>query len=227
MDTPDTTNWHQIRIALPLPLSISGAVIQAIGTMWPQARISTTDPRHLTMLVPPVEPKEVKQELQRIAEGARSDEDLGVESDAHLTDFTNNGITISAPEQASLVLAEYALSILDSNEAAVNYIEQTLSLDKEVTGPDGESQKKLCIIACWAPNRTPHELRRQAEDRADQLEAENKELRAALNLRDETSIPKSPGMWHWSLISNNDYSKVLARVSDLEEQLDNASNRTN
>ena len=62
-------------------------------------------------------------------------------------------------------------------------------------GPHGEADAELIAAA---PT-----LLAELADEVDRL-------RAALNLRDTTPEPPENAAWHWSLISNSDYTKVCA-----------------
>lgn len=145
-----------VRFRLPLPADVTGSIIMGIGTMWPTATILTNgDPREMAFVIP-VDGRRAKLGKKALAAAKQSSadpaEEIVVES------FGGNDITLSTPREATLALADFALTILEGMEGVANYIEQTLDL------PDG---RRLALVACWSPEQTPRQLRKAAERRTD------------------------------------------------------------
>lgn len=153
-----------IRIAYPLALDVAASITKAIGLMWPDAMIDTTDSRHLTIRLPN-RPKRVAQKLVK-AQKVESAEDTPT---ADITDWDGETLTVATDPQHAL--AEWAYALLEAGgEAAVNYVEQ------EATTKEG---RKLVVIAAWSKEQTPHKLRMLAEKRAEAAESKLAELGGA------------------------------------------------
>lgn len=149
----------RIQIRLPLSLEVVAALTQAVGTMWPEATIDMTSGDHITMVVPDRRPKRPSQRRLRdiAAEHARTPE----APEADLNRITADGtvtVGLGDGDEAWQQLAWWAYSVLTATEGATNYVEQKVHTEL----PDGKPAT-LVVSAAWAPSRTPHELRRQAE----------------------------------------------------------------
>lgn len=182
-DQTDTANWHVISIAYPISLAISGTLIQAIGTVWPDAVIDTTTPHHLTLRVPrDHDPRVSKKALGKVRSEhrQRAKEAVDFMDDVSVERFDGETLTMTTPEDAMRNLAEWGLIGLTAAPEAVNYIEQMATLSAAVKGHDGKMHRTLAIAACWSREQTPHALRKEAERRAEAAEAEVDRLRALL-----------------------------------------------
>lgn len=168
----------EVRVGLPLPLPVASALMNAAGAMWPDAQVRM-DPHFMTILIPDRPPKRVsKAALRKAAQDAAFDDDdapvpaMG----AHLSGVTADGtVQIGLdPNEAWEALATWALTVLENAPDATNYVEQAVTLGQ------GADSRRFALVACWAPGRTPHDLRMKAEQERDQARAEVARLKDAL-----------------------------------------------
>lgn len=144
-----TDERTEIRIKLPLPLDVAGALTTAIGTMWPDAKIRASD--DLLLLVPNRKPKRTSQRTLRDILAANLSDDNDPE--AHLAGWDEHGpkITLDNADEAWQQLAAWAFMVLTSS-AAPNHVKQ------EVTAalPDG-TRRTFAITCAWSPAQLPKE----------------------------------------------------------------------
>jgi hypothetical protein len=150
------TGTETIRIAYPLSLEIAGPLVKAVGTLWPDAVIDTTEDRALVMRVPKVKPARITKAQLRALLDDEPDEVPEVQR------FDGETLTVSTPGEAWQALAQWALIVLEATEGTTNYVEQSVTLR--------ESGKQFVVIACWSKGQTPHHLRMLAERRAERAE---------------------------------------------------------
>lgn len=156
---------RRICVMYPIPLDVSGNIIMALGTMYPDAVIRTDDPRSRDGLVIDLGTRKARSSKRRIT--AEMDTE---ESEATLTGLGDGMIQFATPKEATETLAVAANIMLTSHEAT-NYVEQEVHME------DGRS---FVFHACWSKGQTPHELRIKAEKRAEKAEGLVAELEATI-----------------------------------------------
>lgn len=161
---------YTVELIYPMPMNMAGQIMQAIGTLWPEATVSNSA-RGMTMHLPDVAAKRVGKRALCDAVAA-----VDASEDVLLTGGGVGDVTVSVPKSATWALAAWAAEWLTS-EAAPNYVEQLVELAEE-DAVDGK--RRLLLTACWSKEQTPHELRLQAEARADAEKARADELQARL-----------------------------------------------
>lgn len=180
-----------IRVGLPLPAGTIGAVMAAVGAMWPDAQVVMSGPLFragmLTMTVPDGRAAAVDDaELGAIADGAAG-------GGALVSRVGGDGVSLVLPEDARETLAEVAFAYL-TGFGGTNYVEQKLMLAEPFCG-----HEQMVFTVGWADKSTPHELREAAEGRVGGLEAQVAELKKLVSdladvARDE--VAESPWLAH-------------------------------
>jgi len=161
--THDTQTDRRIRIKYPIPLDVSGNLLKALGTIYPDAAIRTDDPWSSDCMV-----IDVGKRTARTSKAKMTD-DLILDTDGTtLTGIDDKGWNMATPREAMEGLAWWAQIVLE-NSTAPNYVEQEVF---------NESDRRFLVTACWSPEQTPHQLRMAAEARIVELEARISELEA-------------------------------------------------
>lgn len=145
----ESEKTHPVTVALPLPLEIAGALMKLIGTAWPAARISTNGDG-MTFLIP----KGV--EAAEIHDMETPEEETG----AQLLALDGDGVRISTPQHLAAAALEVMSQAFDDNPDAVKYLEQRVW--------DRDTQKAYVMTFQRAEGKTPHELRRAAEQELEE-----------------------------------------------------------
>lgn len=162
-----------IRIGLPLPLTVVPHILNAFGQMWPDAAIRTDHPYPDTLVI-------------QIPDSARFDPDAIIEPvpplseserelESHLHRWDNGHFDIGTPA----AVAEYPIALLKAMfenypvEDAPNYV--------EMEAMDPETNERWVITAVRPTGQTPHRLCEIAEAKALELEMTVVELTEALN----------------------------------------------
>lgn len=185
---PDTADWAQINVELPLPLEVAGALMELIGTAWPDAMVSTerrfgdfNGDRALSMRVNHRRrPKKVSKRKAAAIVGQNADQAdeataAGV-GDADFLGFDDGWVSLAAPAELSLHLGSVCAHLLDANEDAVNYLEWEV---REPARDDGTPGARYVLSAARSKGQTPHALHTRARDELADLRAKiHKEARA-------------------------------------------------
>lgn len=151
-----TVTWvstHEIRIQLPLPAHVLGALLELLGDRWPSSRIATSDDRHMVVHL---DDSDVDDPDAGSGEDGGSGAGPDVEID--VTRAGAEGISMSPPPEVVGLLVESFREILDAH-AAPNYVEMT------VVDPDSGGTYTVTIGR--PGGATPHQLRVAAEERAE------------------------------------------------------------
>lgn len=165
---------EHIKVALPLSLTRSSELLQAVGNQWPGATIVTDTGEDRYMVIDPdgdgAEPRTTAEQMAQAVSSAAdrptsrpADDDI----DAYLTSMRDGSLGISTPEWFARMMFEAYRDILDANDAP-NYVEQSMyAVDT------GETY----VVTVGRPGaKTPHQLRVEAETRAELAEAALEEL---------------------------------------------------
>ena len=165
----------KLRIQLPLPLDIAGAVMQAIGKVYPGTTIRTEDelpgPRHMVFNITADDRENADSRLDDLDGDLEADPDDGLTAGAQLLSIGDGCAAFTLPDWIQQLLIPLFESAFAEYPTAENYLEIPVRTE------DGRTWS-VCILR---PNgSTPHELRTQAEARADRAEARVAELEAQL-----------------------------------------------
>jgi hypothetical protein len=144
---------RRIEIRYPLPLDVAAALTNAIGTMWPDAKIDTRTSDALAIILPAKTPKRVSKKA------LRAEADIP-DPDSEVTRFDGQTLTATTPREISACLADLGYQLLTATEGAENYVEM------EASDLDG---KRIVFSVAWSKAQTPHHLRQAAEHRASEL----------------------------------------------------------
>lgn len=175
----DHDDMDLIPIRLPIPLTVSSALIAAVGKMWPDAVIRTDhhlSHNHLVLGLPKKAPKRVTDRtfMEVLRDNLPDGDSI---PDAHLTGVKEDGtftFGLDSRDEAWLSLGSWAYIVLRATEGADNYVQQKVHVDTPL------GTKTLLITCCWSPEVTPAELHAAQKARADELEQELAKLRAEI-----------------------------------------------
>ena len=158
--TDDKEDWTPIRIEAPIPLGVAGALMQAIGTIWPDSVIET-DERFggnryaLNMRVPNKPPADLDQEF---VDQLRKESSQG-DGDFTFLGFREGWVAFAPPEELMLELGNIAHTILMAYpEEVVNHLEWSVT-----TGHDPDDPRYVLSIS-RSKEQTPLAMRKAAEE---------------------------------------------------------------
>lgn len=160
-----------IRIGLPLPLAVTGALLEAIGAVWPDASIRTdgTNPTEMTVRITGPARELDDDALAALAgAAAHDDDDHDDQVELFLSQLRDGSFGIKSEEWVSKLFVGAFANILDQHPDATNYVEMSLH--------DPETGARYNVIVTRPGGASPHQLRAAAEARVAALEAQ---LRAA------------------------------------------------
>jgi hypothetical protein len=157
-----------IRLGLPLPLDVVISLTNAIGAMYPSAKIKTNSGYEEMVIVIDDDQRRPRVGKKKLAAAKNTSEDPANEQDVLAWD--DDHLVTSTPEELSLYLGGACAHLLASNESAVNYMEMQVTY----------KGKPYVVAACRSKGQTPHALRMKAEQERDAALAEVERLRAEL-----------------------------------------------
>lgn len=175
--------WTSIQIEGPLPMSVAGALMTTIGTMWPDARIMSNSGSGLHMLIPKGQAAQSVDEefIEQIRKGA----ELAPEQDGDFLGFQDGWIAFAPPEELCLHLGSVAHAIMQGYPQEItNHLEWTVRTGNEPDDP------QYVLSISRSKEQTPLAMRKEAEAEVERLghaldimqghEIENRRLRALL-----------------------------------------------
>lgn len=163
----DDCKWTSIQIRGPLPMGTAGALMQLIGSAWPEAMIETSDNYALSMSIPKSQAQTVDQEFIDTIRKSAHEAD---HEPMNFLGFRDGWVAFAPPEEMCLALGEVAHAIMvRSDLEIVNHLEWTVLTGKE---PDDPS---YVLSISRSREQTPLAMRKKAE-------AEVERLQAALNI---------------------------------------------
>lgn len=163
----------EVRINLPLPFDIASTLIKVIGATWPGTLIKQGDSawkteRQLILEIPDKERhKDAKKRKRYHAEKQFADA-----FDGQLTELGPDGVGLSPHQHLVALWVDLARQSFDMWPGASNYLESTAS--------DKDTGERYVFWVAKSPSQTPHELRKRADARVAELEAEVARLKAQL-----------------------------------------------
>lgn len=153
-----------IAIKLPLPMSVTGTIMNLVGAAWPDAMIVDnqdgilTGGKHMVLRIPDAPPAEVSNEQLAAAKVQPGEDDV----DVH--ELGPQGISVGRPEQLSAMMLEILLASFEDNPDAVNYLESKVR--------DPKTYQEYVLIFARSQGQTPHQLRMAAEAKLESARAD-------------------------------------------------------
>ncbi|SHY53698.1 hypothetical protein [Mycobacteroides abscessus] len=174
----------QIRIELPLPIDITGTLINIIGKTWPGTMIKDdgTDWRSERRLVLEIPDEQRHKSPKKAKKYAEVKQHLRAEVDALITELGPNGAGFGIPEYLADILVGMAKIWFTQEPDAKNYIETTVR--------DPETRHRYVFYVARSEKQTPHALRTQAETELDTVKAERDQYKRELDAVPWECVPK-------------------------------------
>lgn len=141
---------EQIRIRLPLSMTVVGALGSAIDQMWPGATVGMEG----SWLVANIEGDPKPVELDEVP----------LSDDAHVHHVSGDGVVVTPPEDVAIEMARAFAELLANNEEAINYLEVHFARP-------GETQPWVAVQVIQPDGKTPSELAVDLKARVAELEA--------------------------------------------------------
>jgi hypothetical protein len=162
--------WHEITVATPLPMGVAGALMQLIGTAWPESVIRPTQRRPFgndpvfTMLVPPTMPSDVTAERAREIRIEAASDDTGSQFTGFRVDEEDYAwVGTAPPEELTMFLGSVAHRIFNEI-GGINYVEWQVRHQ-----PEGEPPSLYTLTVTSRTGKTAHQLRQEAEAERDEI----------------------------------------------------------
>lgn len=166
-----------VRIGLPLPLDVSGSLIQVLGAAWPGAQIGSGTPNEMVVMLPRSLPAAVDDPEELVMTSEPEIEG------ASITEMGPGQFSMGIPADLLLFFVGIAGSWFQAYPEATNYLEQRLI--------DPETRRGFVVTVQRDEGKSPHDLRELAEAERDSFAAENRLLKAAL-AKLKAGLPNSP-----------------------------------
>lgn len=153
-----------------IPLDVAGTLMNLVGAAYPNTRVSS-DHAGLTFHIQDGDRTTDPDVFEKAAALRREADEFTLET--FLQRIGDGEVSVTLPRILAATMAGLAEGMFEEHAPDVNYLETTVA---SATHPG----QRWAIIAARSAGRTPHELRTQAEDRADAAEAEVARLTALL-----------------------------------------------
>lgn len=153
-----------------IPLDVAGTLMKLVGSAYPSTTVSS-DHRGMTFHIDHADRVEDPGVFDRAAELKVAADEWTL--DTYLRRLGDGALEVSLPQILTATLAGLAEGMFAEHGEDVNYLETTCA------SPSHPGQR-WAVIAARTAGRTPNELRRAAEARADRAEAESTRLRGLL-----------------------------------------------
>lgn len=157
--------YQEIRVALPLPLDMVGQLMSAVGAAWPDTTIDTTVDNALVFKIPDsnrfTDSTPVAVEIPPVTLTPIEDkENVGT-----FHGWNENGLLMSQPDFTGTLL-NICQAMFEATPAE-NYLEMTV---REPYDTMMGTQDEWTVILVKPNGKTPHQLRLEAEERANEAE---------------------------------------------------------
>lgn len=174
----------QIRIELPLPIDITGTLINIVGKTWPGTMIKDDGTnwcgeRRLVLEIPDDQRHKSPKTAKKYAEVKQH---LSAEADALITKLGPNGAGFGIPEYLADILIGLTKIWFTQEPGAKNYIETTVR--------DPESHQRYVFYVAKSEKQTPHALRTKAEAELETVKAERDQYKRELDAVPWQYVPK-------------------------------------
>lgn len=165
-----TTRRTDITLGGSIPLDVAGTLLNLVGAAYPATTVSS-DHRGMTFHIDPADRVDDPEVLERAAELKVAADEFTLET--YLRQLGDGAVAVTLPQVLAATLVGLAEGMFAEHGQDVNYLETTCT---STTHPG----QRWAVIVARSAGRTPHELRRAAETRADRAEAEIVRLRGKL-----------------------------------------------
>lgn len=153
----------EIKIHTPLPMGVAGALLQLIGTAWPDSKVITEGHFAYNNLVIEIEDsKPAKKVTKREAAKIRKEAESDGEFDADFLGFNGETLRSAPPEELCKAVGAVGLQILEAFDQPDNYVEWEVH--------DRERKTSGVLSIAHSKGQTPNVLRKKAEARVAELE---------------------------------------------------------
>lgn len=190
----------QIKIELPLPIDITGTLINIVGLTWPGTVIKDdgTDWKNHRRLVLEVPDKDRHKKPKDAKKYAKVKSHLDGYADVDVTELGPNGAGFGMPEYLAAQYIAFAREAFKQAPEAKNYLETVLR--------DPETHNRFVFYVAKSEGQTPHALRQQAETERDKIAAE---LEAVKSERDQYKAELDAVPWEY--VPKDIYDRALGQ----------------
>lgn len=150
----------KIRIELPLPMDISGTLLNAIGLTWPGAVIAQDTnsrgdwDRHMVVGIPAAQRHKSVKAAEKYAKRKQY---LSADADSDITELGPDGVSFSWPNYLAQSWVAMAMQCWEKFPDAKNYLESTVF--------NRDTNERYVFYVAKSEGKTPHALRKAAEKR--------------------------------------------------------------
>lgn len=156
----------EVLIRLPLPMDVAGNLMWAIGQMWPDTKILSTDKTGLRFEIPDDVPR-AELDPEDVPNSHLHTDDAG-----KLWALDPDGMVVEPAEVFARWAAGLARASLSNNPDAMNYLEMPLA--------DKEGVIRVVVAILNPEGKTPYALHQEAVAEAEKFKLRVAELEAAL-----------------------------------------------
>lgn len=153
-----------IAIQLPLPMSVTGTLMNLIGAAWPDAVVADnregllTGGKHMVLRIPDAAPAAVSAEAIAAAKVEPGEDDVD------LLELGPQGISLRRPDELTAMMLQIMRAGFQEHPDAVNYLENKVY--------DPTTREEYVLIFARSEGQTPHELRMAAEAKLETARAD-------------------------------------------------------
>lgn len=175
-----------IKIDLPLPMDIAGTLMQVIGLTWPNTVIKQDEARFPSerALVMEVSDEDRHKSAKARKKYEKHKQHLS-KWDSDITELTPNAVGVSPHEYLAKQWCAMARQTMEMFPDAHNYLESVVQ--------DRDTRNRWVFYVARSEGQTPHALRKVAEKRVEELEAEVAQLKAQLEEKGTSATSRKAG----------------------------------
>lgn len=153
-----------------IPLDVASTLMRLVGSAYRSTRVSS-DHRGMVFHIDHADRVEDESVFERAAELKATADEWTL--DTYLRQLGDGAVEMTLPQILTATLVGLAEGMFAEHGQDVNYLETVCT---SRTHPD----QRWAVIVARSAGRTPNELRRAAEERADRAEEESSRLRRKL-----------------------------------------------
>lgn len=195
----------ELRIELPLPIDITGTLINIIGLTWPGAMIkngaSGSGWRSDNRLVLEIPDEQRHKSPKKAEKYAKRKSQLDADTEATINKLGPNAVSMGLPEHLASIFLAMAKTWLEAYPDAKNYMETKIY--------DRETYKSWVFTVARSEKQTPHQLRQDAMQERDDAWAQ---YRIAADERDE--LKRQLDAVPWEYVPKDIYDRAYEAAGD-------------
>ena len=157
-DDDKTDDKTDVRIGLPLPMDITGTLLNIIGLTWPGTVVKTGEgpsyDRHMVLGIPNSQRHKSAKAAEKYTKRKQF---LNADTESDLTNLDPSGVSFTWPEYLAKTWVNLARECWEKFPDAKNYLESTVL--------DRETKQEYVFYVARSKGQTPHALRDAAEKR--------------------------------------------------------------